>query len=247
MSYKEYIKNALQNYTTEYIIDVVDEINFNYNPKDNEILVVVKSLSGSVTGNVKFMPIQFNVFTSKNEVNKTKALLEQFVSDYSNTHTMIGLDYYKQDYTTPIDMNNFQQVGDGYRATLIITGTLMITNSIRDIKSVYINNKSINYTSVNFTYSTSPNASKPSGRRLQKTLIENANLLISLVCYCNFSPFDNMVSLLRQGELSLNTEYTLKFEYTDDSIEEYKCVIYSMNDNYDISNPPLRNVVFALC
>lgn len=247
MNYKDYIQNALQELTKDYVVHVVDEVNFNYNPKDNEIEVVIKSLSGSVTGNIKFTPIQFNVFSSADEVNATKDILNQFVAKYSNSHTMIGLDYYKQDYSTPIDMTNFNQVGTTQRAEILITGTLLITNSISDIKSVKINNKEINYTDVNFSYSTSPNTAKPSGKHLQKTVIENANLLITVVTNVNIDPFNTMISLHKLGIKSANDQYTLTFEYTDDRVEEYKCIIYSFNENYDISNPPLRNVVFALC
>lgn len=246
MNYKDYIEKSLQELAEGYIVRAVNEVNFNYNPQDKEIVVVIKSLSGSVTGNIKFMPIQFNVFSSANEVNETMGILNEFVARYSNTHTMIGLDYYKQDYTTPIDMTNFNQVGVTQRAEILITGTLLITNSISDIKSVKINNKEINYTDVNFSYSTSPNTSKPSGRNLQQTLIENANLLITIVTNVNIDAFNTMISLHKLGIKSPNDKYTLTFEYTDDRTEEYKCIIYSFNENYDISNPPLRNVVFAL-
>lgn len=246
MNYKDYIEKSLQELAEGYIVRVVNEANFNYNPQDKEILVVIKSLSGSVTGNIKFMPIQFNVFSSADEVNATKDILDQFVAKYSNSHTMIGLDYYKQDYSTPIDMTNFNPIGTTQRAEILITGTLLITNSISDIKSVKINNKKVNYTDVNFSYSTSPNTSKPSGKNLQETMIENANMLITIITHVNIDPFNTLISLHKLGIKSPNDLYTLTFEYTDDRVEEYKCRIYSFNENYDISNPPLRNVVFAL-
>lgn len=247
MSYKKYIENALQELTEKHKITAVDEVDFNYNPDDTEILVVIKQLSGSVTGNVKAVPVQFNIFTSADEVNETMAIFDLFVARYSNTHTMIGLDYYKQDYFTPIDMNNFLQIGISQRAELLITGSLVITNSISDIKSVKVNNKEINYTNVNFTYSTNTNSAKKSGQNLQSTLIENANLLITVTAHVNIDPFNTMISLHKLGQKSPNDIYTLEFEYTDDTTQEYKCVIYSFNDNYDISNPPVRNVVFTLC
>lgn len=247
MSYKEYIQQSLQAYTSDYIINVVNEIDFNYNPKPNEILVVIKELAGSVVGNVKFMPIQFNIFTGANEVNNTKEILKSFVNDYSNTHTNIGLDYYKQDYSTPIDMNNFLQVGDSYRAELLITGTLMIAGNISDIRKVKINNKEVNHTSVTVTYSTSPNPAKYSNENLQRVMIANANVQITIVAYANISPFNTLISLLKTGQKSPNDTFTVDLEYTDDTIEHYNCRIISFNDNYDITNPAIRSVVFAVC
>lgn len=247
MNYKEYIKKSLQELTNEYKINVVDEINVNYNPEDKEILVVIKQLSGSVTGNVRANPVQFNIFTSSGEVNKTMDIFNNFVSQYSNTHTMIGLDYYKQDYFTPIAMNNFLQVGDTQRTEILITGSLVITNSISDIKSVKINNKEVNYTNINFTYSTSVNTAKRSGEHLQRTLAENANLLITITSYVNIDAYNTMISLHKTGQKRSNDKYKISFEYTDDTKQEYDCIIYSFNENFDITNPPIRNVVFALC
>lgn len=247
MSYKEYIQQSLQAYTSDYIINVVNEIDFNYNPKPNEILVVIKELAGSVVGNVKFMPIQLNIFTGANEVNKTKEIFKKFVNDYSNTHTNIGLDYYKQDYSTPIDMSNFLQIGDSYRAELLITGTLMVAGNICDVRKVKINNKEVNYTNVTITYSTSPNPAKYSNENLQRVMIANANVQITIVAYANISPFNTLISLLKTGQKSPNDTFTVDLEYTDDTIEHYNCRIISFNDNYDITNPAIRSVVFAVC
>ena len=76
MNYKDYIKKSIQELTDKYTINVVDEINFNYNPKDKEILVVIKHLTGSIVGDVKFVPLQFNVYSAANEVNDTLSILE---------------------------------------------------------------------------------------------------------------------------------------------------------------------------
>lgn len=245
--YKKYIEKSIQELTDKYKIIVVDEINYNYNPKDNEILVVIKSLAGSVVGDVKFVPIQFNVFTSADEVNETKALLDSFVANYSNSHIMLGLDYYKQDYTTPVVLTNFLEVGVSKRTEIFLSGTLLITKNISDITKVFINGKEINYINLVFGYSTSPNPAKRSQDNLQKVMIADANLQITLTTYSQISPFNTMLSLLRQGKKSPNDTYTLKLEYTDGTEEEYVCRITSYNGNHDRTNPSTRTVVFVSC
>jgi hypothetical protein len=247
MNYKEYIETTLQSYTTDYVIRVYDEVNHNYNPKNNEIVVIIKKLSGSVIGNVKFYPVQFEVYGSNNETNDTMNILTKFVEDYSNTNFMIGLDYYKQDYSTPIDATNFNAIGEGYRSRFIITGTLMITNSISDVDKVYINNREMNNTAVNFSYSTNSIARKTSGDHLQKNIIENGGLLISVTMFKNADVLNEDLSLLKLNKKSLNDTYNLKFIYTDNNREEeYKCNIQSFNENHDRTNPPTRTIVFSL-
>lgn len=245
MSYKQYIENALQELTKKYKIKVVEEINFNYNPEDNEILVVIKELTGSIIGDVKFMPIQFNVFSAANEVNGTFDLLENFVANYSNSHTMIGLDYVKQDYSTPVVANNFLQIGHSKRTELFVSGTLLVTKNISDVTKVYINGKEINYTSVIFTYGTQPNTAKTTEENLQRVMFAEANLQITLSTFAQISPFNTMLSLLRQGKKGLNDTYRLKFEFTDGTEEEYICRISSYNSNHDRTNPATRTVVFV--
>lgn len=247
MSYKDYIQKALQELTDKYTIKVVEEIDFNYNPTDKEILVVIKELSGSIVGDVKFAPIQFNVFSTANEVNDTFAILETFVANYSNSHTMLGLDYVKQDYNTPVVMNNFLQIGHSKRTELFIAGTLLVTRNISDITRVLINGKEINYTSISIAYSTQPNTAKTTKDNLQKVMLAEANVQISLSSFSQISPFNTMLSLLRQGKKGLNDTYTLKLEYTDGTEEEYTCRILSYNGNHDRTNPATRSVVFVAC
>lgn len=247
MNYKEYIEATLQSYTTDYVIKVFDEINYNYDPKKNEIVVIIKKLSGSVIGNVEFKPIQFEVLGAYNETNNTMAILDRFVKDWSNTNINIGLDYYKQDYSTPIDAGNFNAVGNGYRTRFIITGTLMITNSISDIDKVYINGREMNNTTVTFSYSTNTNATKISGDYLQKGLVENANVMISVTMFKNADLFNQDLASLKLNNKSPNDVYNLKFVYTDNAREEeYKCIIDSFTESHDRTNPPTRTIAFRL-
>lgn len=247
MNYKEYLEATLQSYTTDYVIKVFDEVNYNYDPNKNEIVVIIKKLSGSVIGNVEFKPIQLEVFGAENETNITMNILESFVRDWSNTNIHIGLDYYKQDYSTPIDADNFNQINSGYRSRFIITGTLMITNSISDIDKVYINGREMNNTTVNFSYTTNTNAKRESGDYLQTALIENASVIISITMFKNADIFNEELSLLKTNRKSPNDAYTLKFVYTDNDREEvYKCVIDSLNETHDRTNPPTRTIVFRI-
>lgn len=247
MNYKEYIETTLQSYTSDYVIRVFDEINYNYNPADNEIVVVIKKLSGSVVGNVKFYPVQFEILGIKNESNNTMDMLNKFVEDYSNTNFLLGMDYYKQDYSTPIDAGNFNAIGNGYRTRFIITGTLMITNSISDVDKVYINGREMNNTTVTFGYSTNPISRRNSGDYIQKTMVENGGLLITINMFKNADVLNSDLALIKMNKKGLNDVYTLRFVYTDNAREEtYKCIIQSFTENHDRTNPPTRTVAFAV-
>lgn len=247
MSYKDYLQDKLQALTSDYTVKCYDEADFHYEPEDNEIAVIIKHLSGSVVGNVEFTPIQLEIYGAKNEINYTREILYEFVKTYSNTNFNIGLDYYKQDYRTPIDASNFNEIEDGFRTRFIVVGSLMITSSISDADKVYIDNREMNNTNVIFSYATSQNQRKESGQRLQKGVVANANLSITITMFKNADVFNQQLSQLKLGQLSPNQHFTLKFVYTDnDREEEYTCVIDSFTENHDRTNPPTRSVVFRL-
>lgn len=247
MDYIKYIQETLQGYTEKYKIRVVEEIDYNYNPEDNEIIVLYRKLAGAVNGNVRFMPIQFDIYSANNEVNETMDIFNRFVDEKSNTSMTLGIDHYKQDYNTPVDLANFMEVGDGFRSVLYVAGTLMITSSVSDIKEVRIDGKLINYTNAVITYSAQPTQSKKSGERLQRTMLSNANVQITITGFCNADVFNSQLSLIRQGLLSPNTEFNLSLTFTDnDAVEAYKCVVMNYSKQYDITNPPTKVVVFTL-
>lgn len=247
MSYTKYIEEKIKEIAGGYNVVVVDEIDHNYNPEDNDILVVIKKLTGAIVGDVKFMPIQLEVFSANNEVNDTMEILDQFVARYSNTSFIDELDFYKQDYGTPTDMSNFLAVGSGFRSLLTINGSLMITTNISDIKEVLIDGLPINYLNVSFGYNAQANPSKLSGEHLQRVRFSDANLQISITCYCSANNFNNQLSLLKSNQLSPNKTFKLSLTYVDNERqEEYVCRISSFTSNYDITNPPTQTIVFTL-
>lgn len=248
MSYKEYLQEQLQALVSStYEVKCYDEAEFNYEPKENEIAVIIKHLSGSIIGNVEFTPIQLEIYSTNNEVNYTREILYEFVKAYSNTNFNLGLDYYKQDYSTPIDAGNFNEIAEGFRTRFIVVGSLMITSSISDVDKVYIDGLEMNNTNVAFSYATNGNTRKESGNNLQKNCIENANLTITITMFKNADVFNNKLSDLKLGRRSPNEIHRLKFVYTDnDREEEYTCVIDSFTENHDRTNAPTRSVAFKL-
>lgn len=244
--FTSYLQEKLQE-LTDYKVKVVEEVDFNYNPDKNEMLVVLKEMSGFVNRNITFKPFQLSVFTTDNEINYTKNVLDSFTKLYSNTSVVIGTNYCKQDYSTSIDMSNFLGVNEGFRGMLAITGSLLITESISDITSIYIDGKEINYRTISLTYSGGLNSQKLNSSNLVKSMIEAPSLTITINMYDNNDTFNSFVSMLRQGLRSPNDVYNVALYFTDNGrSERYICRIQSIVDNYDLSNPPTKTVSFVL-
>jgi hypothetical protein len=243
VDYKDYIRERLQELTDTKII-VVNEVDFNFTSDDNAITVVIKNNGGAVNGNVKFMPIQFDIYSSL-DVQETLAVFNEFVNRYSNTYMNLGLDFYKQDYNTPVVATNFLDVGTT-KSYIYITGTLLITTDISDVKEIWIDNKLINHLQCDVIYSASFNPAKASGEDFVETLLESASLTINMRMFCQNDVFSQQLKLIRRGELSPNHEFLIKLVYNDATEEVHRMKVTAFSDTHDVTNAPIRVVNFSL-
>lgn len=243
MEYKDYIKEKLQELTDIGIV-VVNEVDFNFTPSDDIITVVIKNQGGSVNGNVKFIPVQFDIYSSI-DVQKTLGVFNEFVNQYSNTHMNLGLDFYKQDYNTPVVATNFLEIGTT-KSYIYITGTLLITTDISDVKEIYIDGKLINHLQCDIVYSASLNPSKASGQDFIQTELESATLTISVRMFCQNDVFSQQLKLIRRNHLSPNHKFSVRLVYNNGDEETNMMKIQTFSDSHDITNAPIRVVNLTL-
>lgn len=123
----------------------------------NDIFIVIKYLSSSIQYYAETMPIQILVLTEENSMEKARMLLNKFTVDYNWKVITDDSIYVKQQYSSPVVLNNYVEVGVGYRSVLYVTGTLYIMEDIADVKKVTIDNKEITPLSFNVSYSMSTN------------------------------------------------------------------------------------------
>lgn len=243
VTYKDYIRERLQELTDTKII-VVNEVDFNFTTDDNAITIVIKNNGGAVNGNVKFMPVQFDIYSSL-DVQETLSVFNEFVNRYSNTYMNLGLDFYKQDYNTPVVATNFLDVGTT-KSYIYITGTLLITTDISDVKEVWIDNKLINHLQCEVIYSASLNPSKVSGEDFIETMVESASLIVNLRMFCQRDVFSQQLKMIRRKQLSPNHRFQVKLVYNDGDEETHMMKAQTFNDTHDVTNAPIRVVNLSL-
>lgn len=245
MEYKDYLEEKLNELSDTKIV-VVEELNYEYEPKEDEILVVLKNLNGTIVNSSYFQPIQLNIFSSKDIVG-TRDLFTEFVKRYSNTHTNIDFTYYKQDYSTPIDVSNFLEIGSTFKTMFIINGTLVINQNLMDVSKVILNGFEINYEKCNITYSAVVNSFKDTTNKLQSVTIPNANTSIYITLFIENNGFINYLKLLRNGQININDLINVELAYINGNTENFNARITSIAESYDITNPPRMDVVLVRC
>ena len=140
-------------------IYVADEQNFakmeQFTP--NTIYVVIKYLSSDIQYDAETMPIQILVLSEQDSLDKAKMLMNKFANDYNWQIITDSGTWIKQQYSSPVVLNNYVEIGHGYRSVLYVSGTLYIMENIVDVKNVTIDDKPVTPLSFNVSYSMSTN------------------------------------------------------------------------------------------
>ena len=126
-------------------------------PGPKDIFIVIKYLSSSIQFDAETMPIQILVLSEENSLDKARMLMNKFANDYNWQIITDNSTWIKQQYSSPVVMNNYVEVGHGYRSVLYISGTLYIMENIVDVKNVTIDDKPVTPLSFNVSYSMSTN------------------------------------------------------------------------------------------
>ena len=119
--------------------------------KPNTIYVVLKYLSSTYSYNVLSQPVQIMAISEQNQIDITKDILSTFTNSYNWVSVVDSTTYIKQQYSTPVVLSNFNEVGFGYRSLVYITGTLEIMDDLIDVSSISID--SVTYKPIAFSLS----------------------------------------------------------------------------------------------
>ena len=118
-----------------FSIEVCDEQTFvKMNQiKNNNIYVVTKFLTSSITIDAKTQPVQIMILTENNSLETAKMIFSTFADRYNFQVVMDGNTYIKQQYSQPVVLSNFNEITVGYRSVLYMSCTLLIMDDLLDI------------------------------------------------------------------------------------------------------------------
>ncbi|NCD15074.1 MAG: hypothetical protein EOL92_07565 [Bacteroidia bacterium] len=211
MSYLSHLQSILGNQAT-----VTEELAYQYSGEG--ILVIVKYLSGTNYRDSVVQPIQLAIYTD--DVPTTRTLFESFAKTYNNTPYTDGLDYIQQIYSTPMVLSTFQPTGTNFTSQLIVSGTLIISSNVSDIKSVTIDGVAYETTSRVLTYVAMPNNKRDSTAKLNKTKITMASLKFNCTLINKSNTLNTKIRNLRTGALDIDTTFTVALEFNDGPVTE---------------------------
>ena len=225
---------------------LTEELNINW---DGETTIgILKMQTGTKYQDSVVQPFQLIVMTDN--VIDAKAELESFITKNQNQFFISDfINYCKQYYYKPVIPTVATPTGNMLTSQIILTGTLIVSQNVSDIKAAYIDGELIKITTsaINFSSQGEGHVYPLRNTTALAETKQKASAVSFQITFINKNnSFGEKLRLLRQGKLSINTLFDLKLVFTDnDSEEEYKCVISSYAINSENGTLPVATVVFT--
>ena len=238
MNYKAYIESL--SYFEGYTI--TDEINYQYNGNNNAL--IIKYLNGANYKDSKVQPIQIAVYTT--DIVSTKATLDTFTKEKNNSPFIDGAsDYVQQIYSTPMLLTPFDPAGNNYIHQFIITGTLLISTNVSEIKEVKIDNIAYETTQRVLQYTAQPDNQRVGNEFLNTSRITYGALQFSCQMIHKNDTIANVLRQMKTNQIDLDRSFTIALTYSDDSTETYIMKLSSMAINSENQSLPILSLVFV--
>lgn len=156
------IINANNEVFEGYTFTITNEMQFVKNKKNKEalknnpkqIFIVVKFLPATLNYGQVLMPIIVNAIGEKNKLDVCYNLLIQYAETYNlqfNDDETI-----RQYYSSPVVLSNFNEIGDGFRSLINLSGTFQISENANQVTVYYAddeeNSKEVQAISASVSY-----------------------------------------------------------------------------------------------
>lgn len=258
MIYENYLKEELNKCRAQLglddvVINVAPERSFKLPKDENQLLFVVKKLTGSYVLNIKTQPVQIICYSELNTFSIAQQIFEYFVLTHKNGSadstfyedtTLI-----KQDYDTPVALRAILPTDIGFKASFYCYGSYVECanlSDVRDLKWKKDENdyETPNYISATVSYAAVLNTAKISGKEISTSMKQEAGLNIQVVLMNDNSDFVKQINKIMLGKLSGNTAFTLSFTLNGEQFEE-DFVLADASFATDRVNAPGLNVTFT--
>lgn len=213
----------------------------------NDVIAVFQTIGGSSYGyDMEASPFMITFWFDEKNSTILNAIIK-FSKEYNQSSIMLGLDNYKTFCALPTPMTSHDTDSAEFKASFIVSGTLLITRNLSDLKDyILVNNQQIKRLNYKIQYITTPSTSKVAGEHLNKNKVQSATLLMTITFYNQINVLTNILRQLRLGTISPNTQLNITLPFTDGTNENYITYVDSFDLSGDLSNPTTLTLTFGL-
>jgi len=232
-------------------------------PVPNTIYCVIKYLSTDIAYNSLVRPIQILIVSEGNQMQNTKILFDYFAEHYnwklvSYTDNNENITYIKQQYSTPVVISNFNDIGYDFRSVLYLSGTLIIMENVVDITTTlsgvtYDNALSIKIGSADaeiikpltfqFQYNTGCDTQPVAGQTISSSVKSVSTFSLVFTIPATTSTLLTNATNISAGLQTGNTKFTISFSLAGIAFS-YDCILTAFNFVTTPSNIPSLQFTF---
>lgn len=260
MNYKDWLKKTigemLKERDEEINLEVFEYSNANFSGGHKDCAIVINGLGGTTDADVEVVPIQLmcmsgTQFNADGEENATYDIFYEVLKEFCKTYNMSSMilndfDYYKHSYIQPFPINALESDAGSYRLNFVVSGSLTITKEVQDINKIYVNNQEIKFLDGSINYITSLSGASSMSKNLMTNKVQTAGATLSIRMYHRNNVLTNIARNIRTNASRPNTSVSVKLEFSNNVIEEYKMLISSFTLTSDRINPTIANVELVI-
>lgn len=142
------------------------------------IYLIVKQLTSTLSFGTQITPVQIICICEENDTEAGRTILNGISALNFNTHTE-GTTFIKEEYSSPVVLSNFNDIGAGYRSVLYVSGTLYIMENVADITNVEIDDVAVSVVNFSLSYNMSPNTQQKANEYIASSVKSTASMSIT--------------------------------------------------------------------
>ena len=189
-NYEEFLTRKLNTIKTELgyedlTLEIATEQAFSKkkNLLPNTVYIVIKYLTADISYGAIAQPVQILCLSEQNSLEKARLIFTKFAEDNNFLAEITNGVFTKHQYTTPVVLSNYEEVGYGYRSVLYMTATLNILENVLDVKNLTIDGESISQLAFNLSYQMTPNTQQKASETIESSAKSNACLYLGLTIH----------------------------------------------------------------
>lgn len=174
------------------------------------VYIVIKYLTSDITFGAIDQPFQILCLSEANNLDRCRLILSNFAQNNNFLAETNGTDFIKYQFTMPVVLSNYEEVGSSFRSVLYLTGSYALMENVLDVKDLKYrygagenDKENISQLSFNLSYSMTPNTQQQASEKIASSMKSSAVLSLAL----SVPMINNKLSEKVLGIVSSNDNY----------------------------------------
>lgn len=216
-----------ENLNESYDFKLTSDLSFVFEKEKDNITIRLSQGDRYVRGVIQ--PVTISIVTKN--VSETVKVWSDFVKKTSDRNYPDGQDNYYIMFQTPYVSQVFDEVSNDFYHTVVVFGTIVVTEGILDIEKIKIDGVDIELNEAVYQLVNNPSSEQLSEDGwLNVTEIQNTIITLQLVTFLvDYGVLGTKLRRQRRGQLSPNVDFSIEITFVDGDVENHTMKLISQS------------------